>query len=147
MNRRGFALLLALAALACLGAVAATGVALAIREAASGRSARNELWARSAAETALAESFRGWERVITPRSRGDSAPLAAVFFPGLSRGSAVLRSLGGAILAIEATGEALGPAGAVMTRSRVELLVRLDSAGPDSLIRPRPIRRGWRQIP
>jgi hypothetical protein len=147
VSRRGFALLVAVAALAVLGAVTATGVALAVREAALGRSALVDVTARAAAEGALAEAFRGWNRATTPVLPGDSLALPAAVFAGGATGQAVLHALGGPILALRATGVVAGPGGAALGRSRVERLIRVDSAGPDSLFRPRFIGLGWRLIP
>ena len=147
MSRRGFALLVAVAALAVLGAITATGVALAAREATLGRSALADATARAAAEGALAEAFRGWNRAMTPVLPGDSLLLPAAVFGGGAAGQAVLHALGGPILALRATGVVAGPGGTVLGRSRVERLIRVDSAGPDSLFRPRFIALGWRLIP
>ena len=147
MNRRGFALLVVVAALAVLGTLTATGLALAIREAAIGRSILADARARAAAEGALAEAFRGWNPGATPASPGDSLPLAPVVFSGGVTGQAVLHALGGPILALRSTGLVSGPGGVVLGRSRIERLIRVDSAGSDSLFRPRFIGRGWRLIP
>ena len=147
MNRRGFALLVAMAALTVLGAISATGVALAVREAVLGRSQLADAKARAAAEGALAEAFRGWSRAATPVLPGDSLVLSAVVFSGGTAGQAVLHALGGPILALRATGTIAGPGGAVQGRSRIERLIRVDSAGADSLFRPRFIGLGWRLIP
>jgi hypothetical protein len=147
MNRRGFALLVALAALSVLGAITATGVALAVREAALGRSQLADAKARAAAEGALAEAFRGWNRATTPVLPGDSLALFTVAFSGGVVGHAVLHALGGPILALRAIGVVAGPAGTVQGSSRIERLIRVDSAGPDSLFRPRFIGLGWRLIP
>jgi hypothetical protein len=147
VNRRGFALLVAVAGLAVLGVMSATGVALAVREAALGRAALVDASARAAAEGALAEAFRGWTRATTPVLPGDSLALSPVAFSGGVVGQAVLHALGGPILALRATGVVGGPGGAVLGRSRIERLIRVDSMGPDSLFRPRFIGLGWRLIP
>lgn len=147
MNRKGFALLVVVAALTVLGALTATGVALAVREAALGRSALADATARAAAEGALAEAFLGWNPVTTPVFPGDSLALAPAVYSGGATGQAVLHALGGPILALRSTGVTLGPGGAVLGRSRIERLIRVDSAGADSLFRPRFIGLGWRLIP
>ena len=147
MNRRGFALLVVVAALAVLGALTATGLALAIREAAVGRSTLADARARAAAEAALAEAVRGWNPGATPASPGDSLALGPVVFSGGVTGKAVLHALGGPILALRSTGLVSSPGGAVLGRSRIERLIRVDSSGPDSLFRPRFVGRGWRLIP
>ncbi|HSE52650.1 MAG TPA: hypothetical protein VLB00_10725 [Gemmatimonadales bacterium] len=147
MNRRGFALLVAVAALAVLGVISATGVALAVREAALGRAAMVDASARAAAEGALAEAFRGWTRTTTPVVPGDSLALSPAAFSGGAVGQAVLHALGGPILALRATGVVGGPGGAVLGRARIERLIRVDSAGADSLFRPRFIGLGWGLIP
>lgn len=147
MSRKGFALLVAVAALTVLGVMTATGVALAVREAALGRSALADATARAAAESALAEAFRGWSRAATPVFPGDSLVLSSATFTGGAVGQAVLYGLGGPILALRATGVVAGPGGAVLARARVERLIRVDSTGSDSLFRPRFIGLGWRLIP
>jgi len=147
VNRRGFALLVSVAALTVLGAITATGLALAIREAALGRTALVDATARGAAEGALAEAFRGWNRGSSPVLPGDSLALAPVVFSGGAAGHAVVHALGGPILALRATGVVSGPGGAVLGRVRIERLIRVDSAGSDSLFRPRFIGLGWRLIP
>jgi hypothetical protein len=147
MNRKGFALLLTMAALGILAVITATGLALAAREAALGRSVLTDAKARAAAEGALAEAFRGWNRGTTPVLPGDSLVLASAAFSGGVTGQAVLHALGGPILALRSTGVVRGPGGAALARSRVERLIRVDSSGADSLFRPRPIGLGWRSIP
>lgn len=139
--------MIAVAALSVLGAIAVTGVALAVREVALGGSQLADAKARAAAEGALAEAFRGWNRATTPVLAGDSLVLSAVTFSGGAVGQAVLHALGGPILALRATGVVAGPAGGVRGWSRIERLIRVDSAGPDSLFRPRFIALGWRLIP
>src|SRR5687767_2007522 len=136
-----------MAALTVLGTITATGVALAVREAALGRSQLADAKARAAAETALAEAFRGWSRAATPTFPGDSLVLSGVAIPGGTVGQAVLHALGGPILALRATGVAAGPGGAVRGWSRIERLIRVDSASADSLFRPRFIGLGWGLIP
>lgn len=147
MNRRGFALLFALGALLVLGLVATTGVTLAMREAALGRAAIADAKARGAADAALAGGFLGWNPGILPPLTGDSVALAVPPLGGAVDGRLALHALGGPIFALRGTGETLGPGGIVLARSRVELLVRLNSAGPDSLVYPHSITRGWRVIP
>ena len=140
-------MLAAMAALTVLGTITATAVALAVREAALGRSQLADAKARAAAESALAEAFRGWTRAATPILPGDSLVLSGVAFPGGTMGQTVLHALGGPILALRATGVAWGPGGAVRGWSRIERLIRVDSAGADSLFRPRFIALGWGLIP
>ena len=147
MNRRGFALLVTVAALTVLAAITATGLALAVREAALGRSALADALARAAAEGALAEAFRGWSGGTTPVLPGDSLALAPAAFSGRVTGQAGLHALGGPILALRSIGVVSGPGGAVLGRSRMERLIRVDSAGPDTLFRPRLVGLGWRLIP
>jgi len=147
MSRRGFALLAVVVALGVLGAITATGLALAIREAALGRSALADAHARAAAEGALAEASRGWNRAATPVVPGDSLVLGPAAFSGGVSGQAVLHALGGPVLALRSTGEVSGPGGAVLARSRIERLIRVDSTGSDSLFRARFIGLGWRLIP
>ncbi|HEX7024368.1 MAG TPA: hypothetical protein VF187_06090, partial [Gemmatimonadales bacterium] len=94
--------------------------------------------ARAMAESASAGAFLGWPAALTPADPGDTLLLSAV--SGRGEGRAVLRSLGGPIFAIEATGSST-------VRFRSELLVRLDSMPGDSLVYPHSIPRGWRRIP
>lgn len=147
MNQRGIVLLVVMAALLTLGLIATTGVTLALREAALGRAAIADAKARGAADAAVADGFRGWDRGVTPLAAGDSIGLPVQPLPGAAQGSLVLLSLGGPILALRGTGLTLGPSGTVLARATVELLIRLDSAVVDSLVYPRAISRGWRRIP
>ena len=142
MNRRGLALLLAVASLAVLGIVSASGILLATREAALGLRALAGVRARAAADAALSEVFRGWSPAITPVVPGDSVQIAALVLPGPATGSAFLRALGGPVFAVRATGESRS-----LVVQRLELLIEIDTVGSDSLWRPRPIGRGWRVIP
>jgi hypothetical protein len=146
MNRRGIALLVAIMALGSLAVITATAASLAQREAVLGREALATLKARAAAESALGELAGGFGRELLPVWPGDSTVLPSNYFVG-GTARVVVRSLGGPIFAFEATGVVTGAAGLALARVRLELLARVDSAGPDSLLRPRPIPRGWRQIP
>jgi len=147
VNRRGIALLIAIAALLSLGVIAMTGVTLALREADLGRAAIADAKANGAADAALAEGLRGWSPGMIPLVAGDSVTLPVEPLAGTAQGSLVLYSLGGPILALRGTGQTLGRGGILLARSRVELLVRLDSLGRDSLVYLRAITRGWRPIP
>ena len=147
MNRRGIALLAAVAVLLTLGVIATTGVTLAIREADLGRAALADAKALGAAEAAVAEGFRGWNRGLTPVTTGDSVALPVRPLPGGILGSLTLHSLGGPILALRGLGQSIGPNGAILSRAHIELLIRLDSAVTDSFVYPRAITRGWRRIP
>ena len=142
MTRRGLALLLAVASLAALGMVAASGVMLATREAALGQRALAGVRARGAADAALAEAYRGWPAGLTPLMPGDSVQIAVVALPGSAAGSVFLRALGGPVYALRATGEV-----GSLALQRLELLIEIDTTGTDSLVRPLPIARGWRPIP
>jgi hypothetical protein len=146
VNRRGIALLVAVMALGSLAVMGATAATLAHREAVAGRNALAAVKTRAAAEAALGELAGGFGRESVPLLPGDSIVLSASGFVDATA-RVVIRSLGGPIFAFEATGEAAGPPGSSRLQVRLELLARLDSAGPDSLLRPRPIPRGWRQIP
>lgn len=146
MNRKGIALLLAVMALALLGAVSATAFSLAREEARIGREALATLHARSAAEASAVAALGGWRRELTPIVPGDSLVLPPVSAGG-DEGTVVVRALGGSILALESTGRAGAPGGTSQARIRLQLLVRLDSAECDSLVYPRRISRGWRVIP
>lgn len=147
MNTRGVALLIAVAVIAALSIIAMSGFALARMERAAGLSAVAEVQARGAAEAALADAITGWPKSVTPLAPGQEAQLAAVTLPGPATGLAVVRALGGPVFSLNATGVRLNAAGDALASVRVELLVRLDSAAPDSLIRPRKFPLGWRLLP
>ena len=137
-SRRGFALVLAVIALAALGLVVMSSFVLSARESELGTSAFTEVGQRAAAEAAVAEGFRGWQRDLTPWAAGDSIRLAEVELPGSGGADLFLKALGGPLFALH--GRARGG-------SAVELLVRIDSSGTDSLYRPQTIARGWRAVP
>jgi len=84
--------------------------------------------------------------VVWPFLPGDSVAIPVPPLPGALVGRLMLHALGGPIFALRGTGQVMGPAG-VLATVRVELLVRLNPAGPDSLMYPRAITRGWRRIP
>lgn len=147
MNTRGVALLMAVAVIAALFTISLSGYALARMERAAGVSAVAEVQARGAAEAALTDAMAGWPKSVTPLLPGLEAPLAAVSLPGPATGAAVVRALGGPVYSLNATGLRLTAAGEPLAWVRVEVLVRLDSGGPDSLIRPRKFPLGWRLLP
>ena len=138
---------MAIAALLSLGIVASTGVTLALREIEIGRSAMAEAKALGAAESAVAQGFRGFPPGIIPSHPGDSIDVPVPALPGALSGKLMLHALGGPIMALRGTGKSLGPSGLILATAQVELLVRLNLAGPDSLMYPRTITRGWRRIP
>jgi type II secretory pathway pseudopilin PulG len=148
MNRKGIALLVALVVLTALGMIAATAFSLARLERRAGTGAVAEVQAQGAAEAALAEATRGWPRALVPVMPGQETALLTLRLPGPADGSVVLRSLGGPVFLLRASGMRYAGAGFPAADVRIELLVRLDSAGPDSLIRPKREPRGWvRQSP
>ena len=148
MNRRGIAILVALVVLTTLGMIAATAFSLARLERRAGAGAIAEVQAQGAAEAALAEASRGWPKTLVPAMPGQENVLVSLSLPGSAVGSLVLRSLGGPIYLLRAAGMRPVGAGFPPASVRIEVLVRLDSAGPDSLIRPRRDPRGWvRQSP
>jgi len=147
VNTRGVALLMAVAVIAALFTISLSGYALARMERAAGVSAVAEVQARGAAEAALTDAMAGWPKSVTPLLPGQEAPLAAVSLPGPATGAAVVRALGGPVYSLNATGLRLTAAGEPLAWVRVEVLVRLDSGGPDSLIRPRKFPLGWRLLP
>lgn len=138
---------MAIVALLALGIVASTGVTLALREIVLGRSAMAEEKAVGAAEAAVAQGFRGLPSGIIPVHPGDSVEVPVPALPGALSGKLMLHALGGPIMALRGMGKSLGPSGLVLATAQVELLVRLNLAGPDSLMYPRTITRGWRRIP
>lgn len=95
----------------------------------------------------MAEAFRGWRRDRTPVGVGGEELLAEVRLPGPAVGRSVVRGLGGRVYSIIGTGERFDRNGLILARARAELLITLDSAGSDSLIRPRTYPRGWRLLP
>ena len=141
------ALLLAVAAIAALGMISLTGFELARMERAAGLAAMAEVQARSAAETALADAMAGWPRWQTPGPPGQEWVLTTVALPGPAAGQAVVRSLGGPVLSIRASGIRRDAAGQRLAEILIEQLVRLDSVAPDSLIHPRKYPLGWRLLP
>lgn len=147
MNTRGVALLMAVAVIAALFTISLSGYALARMERVAGLSAVAEVQARGAAEAALADAMAGWPKSVTPLLPGQEASLAAVSLPGPATGAALVRALGGPVFSLNATGLRLTAAGEPLAWVRVEVLVRLDSAGPDSMIRPRKFPLGWRLLP
>jgi hypothetical protein len=147
MNVRGVAMLLAVSAIAALGTIALSAFALARVERAAGIAAVAEVQARGAAEAALADAMGGWDRSLTPQLPGQEAALASVTLPGPVTGQAVIRALGGPVFSLNAVGVRLNGAGEPLASVRVELLVRLDSTAPDSLIRARKFPLGWRLPP
>ena len=146
MNRRGVALLVTVMALAVLGAVAATLQGLTLTESALGRSSLSVAQAEAVAEGAASAAWRGWPAELTPLAAGDSLEVA--HFQGASgEGRAVVRGLGGALFALEASAPLGAVAGRPPSRVGVLLFVALDSLPGDSLVAPHLVARGWRLIP
>ena len=147
MNRRGVALLLAVAVIAALGMISLTGFGLARVERSAGLAAMAEVQARGAAESALAVAMAGWSPLLTPILPGQETLIATTSVPGPATGQAVLRALGGPVFAIRASGVRRNAAGIAIAEILLEQLVRLDSAAPDSQIHPRKYPLGWRLLP
>jgi hypothetical protein len=147
VNRRGAALLFAVAVIAALGMISLTGFELARMERAAGLAAVAEVQARGAAESALADAMAGWPSPQTPVVPGQEVILSSVALPGPVTGQAVVRALGGPILLIRASGTRRTAGGRVLASILVEQLIRLDSLAPDSLIHPRKYPLGWRLLP
>jgi type II secretory pathway pseudopilin PulG len=143
VNRRGIALLLAVALLAGLGMIAMTAFTLARTERVAGLAALADVQALAAADAAAAEALRGWPRVQTPTFPGDELPLARITLPGPADGWSVVRALGGPIFAVRAWGVRRDAGGNPIAARRLELLVRLDSSGGRDSLRPRVNPRGW----
>jgi hypothetical protein len=148
MNRRGIAMLVALVVMTALGMIAATAFSLARLERRAGTGAVAEVQAQGAAEAVLAEAARGWPKALVPAMPGQETALLTLSVPGPAHGSLVLRSLGGPIYLLRASGVRTVGGGLPPANVRIEQLVRLDSTGADSLIRPKRDPRGWvRQSP
>lgn len=147
MNRRGMALLLAVAAIAALGMISLTAFGLARMEREAGLGAVAEVQARGAADAALAEAMAGWPGSRTPVLPGGQSVQTSVSLPGPSSGEWVVRALGGPVYAILASGSRVDAAGGTLGSVIIEQLVRLDSLAPDSLIHPRKYPLGWRLLP
>jgi hypothetical protein len=147
MNRRGVALLMAVAAVFVLGMIVLSGFALARAERSAGLASVAEVQASGAAEAALADALAGWPGTRTPVFPGQESALVSVQTAGSAYGEAWVRNLGGPIFAVRASGVRLDAAGQPLARSTVELLVRLDSTNPDSLIHPRKVPLGWLRFP
>ena len=144
---RGVAVLLALVALAAVGVMSLTALALARGERSAGLASLARVQARGAAEAALAQAMAGWPSAFTPLAPGDSSLLATVTAPGPAWGSSYVLGLGGPVFAIRAAGVRLSASGEELGAVRVELLVLL--APPDSLgvTRPRSYPRCRRVLP
>lgn len=147
MNRRGVALLFAVAIIAALGMISLTGFGLARLERSAGLAAVAEVQARGAAEAALADALAGWPSSRTPIAPGQETVLTAVTVPGPATGGAIVRALGGPVFAILASGIRRDAAGGILAEIRLEQLIRLDSVPSDSLIRPHKYPLGWRVLP
>ena len=105
VNRRGVALLFAVAVIAALGMISLTGFGLARMEREAGLAAVAEVQARGAAEAALADAMAGWPRAQTPVLPGQETLLTTVMLPGPVTGQAVVRALGGPVFSIRASGD------------------------------------------
>lgn len=147
MNRRGVALLFAIVTIAALGMISLTGFGLARMERAAGLAAVAEVQARGAAEAALADALAGWPSTQTPLSPGQEILLITVTVPGPATGQALVRALGGPVLAIRARGIRHDAAGGIVAEILLEQLIRLDSVPSDSLMRPHQYPLGWRVLP
>ena len=143
---KGYALLVALVALASVGAVITTGFALAQSESRAGLSAVARVQAQSAAETAAADALRGWDVADTPQAAGQENRIVQLNLPGSVVGVATVRSLGGPVFAIRATGVRREASGSAIGFAEIEVLVLLDSV-QQGRIRPRNYPRGWRILP
>lgn len=147
MNRRGVALLMAVAVLASLGMIVLTGFGLARAERSAGLAAVAEVQARGAAEAALADAMLGWSPSLTPLGTGSQAPVGWSSVPGPAFGQANIKNLGGPVFAILASGARTDAAGGVLASVSLELLVLTDSISADSLVHPRKYSLGWRVVP
>jgi hypothetical protein len=146
MSRRGVALLLAIGFLAILGALTASAFALAATERRAGSAAVSTVQAQASAEGALAMAMTGWPKDLLPLAVGDERPLTTYRGAGGTEGQARLRSLGGPVFSLRAVGLGRSFSGIERASAGFELLVRLDSTGADTLIRPRAIARAWSRI-
>jgi len=144
---RGVALFLAVVALAALGLISLTGLTLAWGERAAGLAALARVQARGAAEAALAQALVGWPSAATPLLPGSFTLLVRLTLPGPAHGSARLRSLGGAIYALDAVGFRVTPGGDTLGAVRMQQLVLLPAPDSVSLIRPLRYPRGWHLLP
>ena len=145
-KENGYALMIALVALAGIGAVIATGFALARSESRAGLAAIARVQAQSAAETAATDALRGWNVSETPNQAGQETRIVQVNLPGAVEGTATVRSLGGPVYAIRATGVRREASGGAIGFAEIEVLVLLDSV-QEGRIRPRTYPRGWRILP
>lgn len=140
-------LLLAIVMLTALGAISITGYELGRSERQAGQAALARVQARGAAEAALAQALAGWPPGLTPVAAGEETFLVSFMGPAGTRGTATVRALGGPVYALRAEGEKRDQAGSAIGFAELELLVLLDSAGPDSTVRPRRYPRGLRILP
>jgi len=146
-TRRGAALLIALGTLTALGAVSVTAYTLARSENRAGQAALARVQGLGAAESALAEALGGWQASRTPTGIGEEVELARVALPGNASGVATVRNLGGPVYLLRGEGARRDRDGNAIGFAAIELLVLLDSAGPDSMVKPRKYPRGWRILP
>lgn len=146
-RERGVALLVAVSVLAAVGMITLTGFALARVERLAGLAAVARVQALGAAEAALSEAMLGWSSAQTPPAPGESTALVSLVLPGPVRGQALVRALGGAVFAIEASGARLSVSGELLGSVRMELLVLLDAADSNSFLHPRAYPRGWGLLP
>lgn len=146
MNRRGIALLLAIGFLAILGGLTASAFALARAERMAGSSSVGSVQVQAAAEGAMALAMAGWPKGSLPLVAGTELRLAVYAGAGGTVASATLRALGGPIYSVRVRAVRLLPSGIESGSAAFELLVRLDSSGTDTLIRPRAIARAWSRI-
>jgi hypothetical protein len=148
MSRRGVALLVAVVALALIGGIAATAVALALAEHRAGAGLLAATQARGAAEAALAEASEGWPPSMRPAGVGASRSLWTRALPQNVRAELLLTGTEGPYLIAVGLGTKWTAGVQVIANAEVQAVVRPDSAPPDTLERPsRPPRSRWRSPP
>jgi len=131
-RRRGLALPLALLTLVVIGAVVASGFALALLEQRTGRNTLFMVQAAGAAEAGAAAVLGQWEaQGLGTLLPGDSALLPAVPLPDGTAYHATVRRLNAELFELRVAGTRTDADGGTLARRDLGLVVRrADSAGP-----------------
>lgn len=145
MKPRGAALVLAVVTLAVLLAVGATALELALIGRRTALRSLGQVRASAAAEAALVRALAGWPARLRP-GPGEVLPFAPVTTPGLV-GSADATGLPGGLVLLEARGASLRTDGGTLASARIRVTARIDTLGPDSMDRARPLARSWHRVP
>jgi hypothetical protein len=126
MRERGTALLVAVFALALMGALVATAFHVGLLEQRTGRNALYAAEAAVAADAAAAEVLGNWEAYpqLPALATGDSVTLPRVALGGHAAAQATVVRLGDALYLTRGHGSRLDGSGEVLAQRRVTVLVR-----------------------